>query len=123
MGGGEHTTASTRRRIFAAHSCCACFVAGEPGGGGICAVVSLMRRRRVVEAQTGARAGRSVCAGGGRLWARGCTAQRGSKTRGSPSDLDFQPVPVHGKKLNRRLIMDIEELCNLWRYLYHKRVS
>ncbi|KAF5417370.1 MAG: hypothetical protein C5S49_03460 [Candidatus Methanogaster sp.] len=37
----------------------------------------------------------------------GCAAQRDSQMRASPSDLDFQPVPVHGKKLNRRLIMDI----------------
>ena len=30
-----------------------------------------------------------------------CAVKVDSQMRASPSDLDFQPVPVHGKKLNQ----------------------
>jgi hypothetical protein len=54
-----------------------------------------------VEVQSRAGAGRSACAGGGRLWAGGMRRPSDSQTRASPSDHNFQPVPVHGKKLNQ----------------------
>ena len=86
----------------AAYSCCVCsLVAGDEGGGGICGVAwadappgELWKCRR-----GGGGQGR-VC---GRLAAVGvrCAVKVDSQMRASPSDLDFQPVPVHGKKLNQ----------------------
>jgi hypothetical protein len=61
-----------------------------------------MRRRWVRGIAERGGGGLPVCAGGWLwAWVVGCAAQSDSQMRTSPSDLDFQPVPVHGKKLNQ----------------------